>query len=232
MIKTSSWLAIAMASILFAACKGDAPRLSQRGEACNTTSDCAGSLACKPLGGGSGGVCVTGAFNVATTAKACVITCDSTRDCADGKNCDNGKCVQCSEDSECGSHEMCKDSFCVPEQVTTSCVSDSQCPDFERCQNGVCVESGCKNDRECVAATEHVDATCGSDGKCVVPCQTDLECGDPNEYRFVSCVNGQCTNVGCSDDKECELYFDKTSGNSGTSSGQKGRAACRDKGAK
>jgi len=88
------------------------------------------------------------------------------------------------------------------------------------------VESGCQTDRECIAATRNVEATCGKDGKCVVACQTDLECGNPKDYSFYSCISGQCTYVGCASDKECELYM----GSSGT--GSQGRVVCRDKVAK
>lgn len=229
MIKTSSWpfslwMPIAMASMLIAGCKGDAPRLSQRGEACMTTSDCASSLACKPTSNG-GGVCVTSGFSISTTAKECVMTCDTKADCSYGMSCTGGKCVECSDDSECGTSQMCKRGLCVPEQVTKSCVADSECPDYQRCSQGACVDSGCQTDRECVASTGHVDAKCGGDAKCIVPCQTDLECGDPTSYRFNSCVNGQCTYVGCSDDKECEFYL-KSNGSSGSSGGH---PACVDK---
>jgi len=249
----------AFATLLFAslfalgACSkssSDAPRTSRKGEACRTTSDCSDSLSCVPSqGAGGGGICVTGEFKIATTAKECAIvqcaspadccpagatTCDASRytcnagvckvvqctsntQCFGGGTCSNGQCTECTTNANCGNGESCQDGICCP-----PCVSDSECPSFNRCTNGTCTESGCQSDRECIASTRNVEATCGSDGKCVVPCQTDLECGNPQDYRFYSCIAGQCTYVGCSDDKECELYL----GSTGTGSG---RAVCRDK---
>src|SRR5689334_19277947 len=66
-------------------------RHSDKGEACQVTSDCADGLACQPLPGGVTGVCVTASFNIAPTAKECVVSeCTVALDCCPppASNCD------------------------------------------------------------------------------------------------------------------------------------------------
>lgn len=235
-------------------------RVSRKGEACQVTNDCADGLACGPVPGGAGGVCVTAVFQIAPTAKECVISqckeptdccpvppatcnalstsceagvntactqydqlcrCDGNKyeceqnrcrtrcledlDCRNsgaGNKCAGGKCAQCVENADCSPGTDCVNGTCI-----APCQSDGDCPGFNRCSSGKCVEGGCKEDRECVASTRNVEATCGTDGKCIVPCQTDLECGNPQSYSFFSCINRQCTYVGCQSDKDCRLFL-------------------------
>jgi len=143
------------------------------------------------------------------TMGKCVPHCTMDSDCytsGTGSKCNNGTCAQCAQDSDCTSAaagSKCNNGVCMP-----PCTSDSDCPDFMRCNSMQCATSGCKTDRECVAFTKHVDSTCdpGDGGTCIIPCQTDTECGgSPEDYNFVSCINGTCTNVGCESDKDCEL---------------------------
>jgi Cys-rich repeat protein len=250
-------------------CKADPPaaRMSRRGEVCAVSSDCADGLACLPIPGsvGGGGICVTGSFKVAPTAKECVLVeCQNPSDCCDqtlaagcnelkmlcsadagtgsteaclqytsecgcqngtidcragkcishckidsdctlraaGSRCAGGTCVQCTIDSDCGGGQTCKTGKCQ-----APCVSDGECSGFDRCIGGQCIPSGCQADRECIASTRNVDARCGTDGKCIVPCQTDLECGNPTNYNFFSCIDQQCTYVGCESDKDCRLFY-------------------------
>lgn len=253
-VATTFLIALASVYALGACSKGsdNSARLARKGEACRTTSDCSGELSCVPSpGAGGGGICVTGEFHVQATAKECAIvqcaspadccpagstTCDASKytctagtckyvsctsdtQCFEGK-CVAGQCTECTTNANCTAGDTCQSGVCRP-----PCVSDSECPAFNRCTNGTCTESGCKSDRECIASTKNVQATCGSDGKCVVPCQSDLECGNPQNYSFYSCIDNRCTYVGCDDDKECELYLGTGTGN-GTSSS---RAVCRDK---
>ena len=65
-------------------------------------------------------------------------------------------------------------------------------------------------------------------GTCVVPCQSDLECGNPEEYTFYSCIQNQCIYVGCQTDKECQLYL----GGGAQPGGKHQQIVCRDKAAK
>lgn len=243
----------------------DEYRFARKGEACETTNDCAPGLACMPQASGVS-ICVLGAFAVSQSAKECAIVectsaqdccptppstcasdlalclqdagissqsacarynaqcvCDTTRrDCEQSKcvtkcsdnneclssgnrYCSGGKCVQCSTDNDCGSASS---GFkCISGQCEPPCKGDGDCPGFERCVAERCVESGCVTNRECVAFTKNVEATCGTDRKCIVPCQTDLECGNPKGYTFFSCVAGQCLFLGCDTDKDCRLLF-------------------------
>lgn len=256
------------------------PRKSRKGEVCQTTQDCDGSLSCVPKGGTSGlGICVQGEFKVAKTAKECVvIQCTKAKDCcptlpssctqldADCKQgitsactqydrlcvcdedkfrCEKNKCTSvCSDDADCGGVSKCVDGECVqceadddcdrvnPGAICSSgacvqpCKADTECALFSRCSKGRCVEGGCETNRECVAATDNVEALC-QNKKCVVPCQTDLECGNPTDYKFFSCIDKQCVYVGCESDKECQFYV----GNSGTPipGSKPPQIACKDK---
>lgn len=254
-------------------------RAARKGEACETTNDCAPGLACVPNGSGGGSICVLGVFSVSQTAKECAITecttgadccgpppsncpsllsqcladagtssqaaciqyeatckCDTTkRDCENskcvtkcntnteciqtgaGSVCAGGKCVQCGTDSDCssGGNSTYK---CVSGKCQPPCQGDGDCPGFERCMNGQCSQGACQTNRECVAATRNVEATCGTDGKCIVPCTTDLECGNPKNFKFFSCVSGQCLYLGCESDKDCRLMLEGSLGSSSSSS--------------
>lgn len=247
------------------------------------SSDCAEGLACAPIPGGSGGgICVTGQFKIAPTAKECqLVECSSASDCCDdtqsagcadfearcvagdqiacanyqkqcacdtgrvtcqsgkcivgcttdvecvqggsGKRCAGGNCVQCTIDGDCQAGRMCISGSCQ-----TMCTGDGDCSGFDRCNGGKCLPSGCQTDRECVASTRNVDARCGTDGKCTVPCETDLECGNPTSFSFFSCIDKQCTYVGCDTDKDCRLFF--TGPSDASTLPPKQHAVCRDNG--
>ncbi|MBX3230332.1 MAG: hypothetical protein KIT84_03645 [Labilithrix sp.] len=130
--------------------------------------------------------------------------------------CVGGKCGQCTSDTECkaiNDKYACVNSVCEP-----PCQTDGDCPGFERCVAGKCIAGGCQNDRECIYSTRNVEAKCGTDAKCTIPCQTDLECGNPRGYNFFSCIGNQCVHTGCSSDKDCAFFFGLTSTGGGTTS--------------
>jgi hypothetical protein len=178
----------------------------------------------------------------------CVVKCVNDSTCVisgAGGKCLGGVCGQCSSDDDCKKNGG-DDLLCVSGKCQTKCQGDGDCPGFDRCVGGKCTQGGCQNARECIAAYRNVEATCGTDGKCIVPCQSDLECSNPKGYNFYSCLNGQCTYMGCESDKDCRLLLtgvadttttpvDGTSG--GTSSGSSGdvflgskeHVVCRDK---
>ena len=116
---------------------------------------------------------------------------------------------------------------CLSGTCQAPCQTDGDCAGFNRCLAGKCIESGCQTDRECVAATRNVEATCGTDGKCIVPCQTDLECGNPKSYSFFSCIQNQCLYTGCQSDKDCRLLLTGAS-DAGTLPAKQ-HVVCRDK---
>lgn len=284
LVLSISLVAAATAAILTGCSSDPEVRLSRKGEACQYTNDCSTGLSCLPRPGGTGGVCVTGEFKIAKTAKECaLIQCDQPIDCCPAKpsncadldeqckesqtssggtssyyceqyqaqcvcdatsySCDNGACKYkktCKLDTDCPSNACvggtcaeCKTddrcpngSTCVSNKCVAGCSLDSDCPNFYRCDDsGQCVEGSCQTDRECVAATGNVEAKCNTtDKRCVVPCQTDLECGSSQEYSFYSCINNECVYTGCDSDKECQFYFGRgtTGGQSSGSPGSSG----------
>ena len=232
-------------------------RTSRRGEVCQVARDCEDGLFCAPVPGGSGGMCVTGNFKIAKTAKSCVLLeCTGASDCCaqggcdggSGVDCEQGKCVfRCFDDTQCSSNtgatQRCSGGKCVQctsdgdcsggrscvnGQCQSGCTNDGACGGFDRCVDGHCIPSGCQTDRECVAATRNVDARCGTDGKCIVPCETDLECGSPTNFSFFACIDKQCTYVGCDSDKDCRLFFTGPSDASTLPQGE--TAVCQDNG--
>ncbi len=231
-------VALVLALVAQSGCSNDdssSGRMSRRGEVCQVARDCEDGLFCAPVPGGSGGVCVTGSFKIAKTAKSCVLLeCTGASDCCEfgqcdaGSNvdCELGKCVfRCTDDTQCTtsvtgnehcsggkcvqctSDDHCGGGMCSNGQCVQACTNDGACGGFDRCVDGHCIPSGCQTDRECVAATRNVDSRCGTDGKCIVPCETDLECGSPTSFSFFACIDKQCTYVGCESDKDCRLFF-------------------------
>ncbi len=210
-------LGILMASIN-GGCGDDDPtaavpsRLARKGEACQTTNDCAAGLACLPNAASNTGVCVLGVFNVTQTAKECaVIECQQARDCCDTPpsgceslkiSCDAqrdagapepiGACTQYEELCVCHpTRRDCENGRCV-----VKCVDDSTCSvngASGRCLGGTCTQ--CANDDDCGGPGS--DLTCAN-GKCQPPCQNDGDC--PN---FDRCLQGKCIEGGCQTDREC-----------------------------
>jgi hypothetical protein len=152
----------------------------------------------------------------------CITKCTDDSACStSGGKCLGGKCGRCAIDDDCKKGDPTSELTCVNAECKPPCKGDGDCPGFERCLQGKCIEGGCQTNRECISATRNVEATCGTDGKCIVPCQTDLECGNPKGYSFYSCVQGQCLYMGCESDKDCRLYLtgSNTSSSGGSSSG-------------
>ena len=168
--------------------------------------------------------CETGAVDC--ELGSCVFRCSSDKECTSagaGRHCTGGKCVRCAIDTDCADGKQCINGACQP-----GCTNDGDCSGFDRCVEARCVVSGCQVDRECVAATRNVDARCGTDGKCIVPCETDLECGNPTSYTFFSCIEKECTYVGCESDKDCRIFLFGTS--DASTLGPKQHAVCKDRG--
>jgi hypothetical protein len=130
----------------------------------------------------------------------CQAACELDAECPGGF-CQAEKCVSCRNDNDCGAGERCFGYTCIE-----TCANNTNCPAFHTCDlvTGVCKESGCYTDKECVAGSGNVLATCQASA-CVVPCTTDLECDTPTNYGNLKCQDGICTDVGCETDQECKI---------------------------
>jgi len=182
-------------------------RMSRRGEVCQVARDCEDGLFCAPVPSGSGGVCVTGSFKIAQTAKSCVLLeCAGASDCSDldqcgdagsSVDCELGKCVcRCSDDTQCTSsldgNQYCSGGKCV------QCTRDDNCGGSGRtCVNGTC-QDGCTNDGACGGFDRCVNGHCIPSG-----CQTDRECVAATRNVDSRCgTDGKCI-VPCETDLEC-----------------------------
>jgi hypothetical protein len=186
-------------------------RVSRKGEACQTTNDCASGLNCIPASSG-GGVCVVSEFNVSKTAKSCdVIECEIADDCctntvSNPTECDMFK-AQCADAGMNPSNFYCMEyqSLCTCDTTKLTCENghckshcnlDSDCTKigFPRCSGGTCVE--CDSDSQCNAGEGfYCD---NSTGSCQPPCQTDGDCPS-----FNRCTNARCVQGTCQTDREC-----------------------------
>jgi hypothetical protein len=140
----------------------------------------------------------------------CVIptSCGTSDDCFGSKpQCVDGTCVECSISTDCSF-----DKICVAGSCETSCQDDTQCGLFEACQVGECTYVGCRSNRECtlipdvrsLALAPGVDPrllrchTADGVGRCIIPCQTDAQCG-----RTEVCSGGLCQYIGCDSSDQC-----------------------------
>ncbi len=68
--------------------------------------------------------------------------CKSSQDCLAqqgfGKVCVEGRCQECSADTDCQAGFVCRSNACVPKP---QCGSDADCPSGQRCENEKCVAS-------------------------------------------------------------------------------------------
>ncbi len=183
-------------------------RAARKGEACESTRDCAGGLSCLP-NGSRGGVCVVGIFNVATTTKECAITqCQVAADCCDtpSSSCPSLK-ENCDEQDAGAESAACKqyEALCVCNtnkrdceagKCITKCIDDETCTkngQGSKCLGGKCAD--CAVTEDCTK--RNPEYTCIS-GECKPPCQTDGDCPG-----FERCSAGKCIESGCHTTREC-----------------------------
>ena len=115
-------------------------------------------------------------------------------------NTQNGTCVRCNQDIDCGPNQACTNNTC-----STKCTSDDECPIFYACQSSACVDVGCASDRECVLYRDSEFAFCDkskSPPACSVKCDNDSQCG-----KLELCVSGGCVPAGCDTDEECKAIL-------------------------
>lgn len=198
--------AAALLAVAGAACKDEAAParvLSRKGEACNVTSDCAEGLACIPIPNGSIGVCTVAEFDVAETARECVVVqCSSPADCCPTRSSSCSSLDQRCQGGDvdaCSSFEaLCKCKVdkleCEQNRCVTLCSTDTECgiqSAGSRCFNGRCAQCGI--DGDCPFAGQ----SC-INGACKSACETDGDCAG-----FARCVTGRCIDSGCQTDREC-----------------------------
>ncbi|MDD4694985.1 MAG: Ig-like domain-containing protein [Patescibacteria group bacterium] len=177
--------------------------------ACNNDNDCNSSL-CEVCDLNSH-TCKSGcdAPNCETCiGGSCGYSCNA------GDTCDNGNCLECTDDNNCGPCEACVGGSCqstcsgyTPQCNTASnscveCINDTNCPTGEVCQSNSCVPGP-----ECT-----VDNDCGQCEMCV-----SGSCGFICQGSFPYCVNDSC--VACTNNSQCTVGCNKTcSGNTCVSS--------------
>jgi len=211
-------------------------QVAHKGEACQSTNDCAPGLACLPLAEaintsssstvslGSGGICVLGVFSVAQTAKECaIIECQAATDCCANppdsctalkQSCDLSVDAGFPNNSACTTYTQ--ECVCDPAQhdcqngqCVTKCINDSTCTLTGvggKCLGGVC--GSCSSDDDCTKT--NANNLCVS-GKCQPKCQGDGDCAN-----FDRCVGGKCTPGACQTDRECIAYSKNVEATCGT----------------
>lgn len=223
---------VLFAALLAAACA----KTSNRGEVCQSSSECSADLACVAVGGA--GVCRAVNLGISPNAKKCaLVQCSMAADCCALPNsppncnvanfdCTNDRCVAktaCTTDMQCfGQHclngtcvRCVQDSDCGTNQTCSSntcvakCTLDSQCPIFSVCTSGACTVKGCESDRECVLFESSEFAFCDTKvmpPTCSAKCDNDAECNSGNRPAQL-CQNHQCVDTGCTDDEECKALL-------------------------
>ncbi|HET7505005.1 MAG TPA: OmpA family protein [Kofleriaceae bacterium] len=107
--------------------------------------------------------------------------CKVDKDCKNGLVCAASKCVQCTDNSQCGTGKRCVANACV---TAPECERDDQCQDGKVCQAGRC--KACAADSECASGSCQAGA-CAPARKC----SKDEDCADDED-----CLNGVCRKAG------------------------------------
>ena len=143
--------------------------------------------------------------------------CDSETPCQEKFFCSGGVCVQCDDNSDCGSNEVCINHVCTlsgGNNVGDPCADDSNCKSGTRCgPRKVCEEVGgfkrafnlsCRDTRDCANGL-----FCSSIGRCV-ECDDSQDCinlfGDPAalcDQGVCSVPKGKTDGSWCTKDAQC-----------------------------
>ena len=141
------------------------PRVSDLGESCTITSDCAAGLVCVPSSSGVGGTCDLASYGLQATGKTCSGECVTGADCCElplgitltagaVKTCqdivglvlagDAGQCASAASGSDVGVGCFLYETYCAP--CTTSGVwtcTGSQCVYSASCDSSGLTLDGC-----------------------------------------------------------------------------------------
>ena len=205
---------------------------------CDGAGYCVDNNSSCPSGSCSNGTCVACNSNTDCTSPCEVCntnshTCESGCDtsncqtcingscgfgCDAGDTCENGSCLECTEDSNCGSCEECINNTCQNTCVSPNflhcntgsnscvqCLADSNCPTGKICNSSnicvpapecfgtsLCTFGSCKScvSGNCVSfCNTSPNIYCNSSTNHCAPCQGALGCGPCQ-----TCSNGTCQN--------------------------------------
>jgi peptidoglycan-associated lipoprotein len=125
--------------------------------------------------------------------------CDGDKDCKATEKCVNKKCLQCSQDADCGEGRSCVAGACKPKKGW--CSGDGDCENGQVCKEHKCI--ACKADNECGPGGKCINGGCLRKGQC----RNDEDCAEDED-----CVKGVCTKGGAAggDMPKCNLepiYF-------------------------
>lgn len=119
-----------------------------------------------------------------------IFYCQNNSEC--GTNiCVRGKCVPCTDDSQCGQGKICSNGDCFLGSRVRICNTNNDC-DPKICVNGDCVS--CNSDYQCGQGK-----IC-SNGDCLLGSRVRI-CNTNNDCDPKICANGDC--VSCSNDSQC-----------------------------
>jgi hypothetical protein len=143
--------------------------------------------------------------------------CVDRSDCSSGQVCLDGKCE--SRNDSCVFNEECDgDAKCVDGQCNSTCSESSECGPNERCRQGLCEQIGCRRSADCAAGEVCVDAYCAASCQRDADCGTgylcnplgycekdpDVECRSTAECaRDEICSQGSCQ-TACSCNQQCD----------------------------
>lgn len=133
------------------------------------------------------------------------VDCDfpQTPDAPEEWACVDGFCdyLGCASDASCQAGFICSANPILGYSVCTiPCGPDNVCDGFLTCIDGGChFLNICQDDEDCSPPLECVGA------ECVQRCQTTEECAPLSP--FLACISGTCTNVGCSEDAQCQDFY-------------------------
>jgi len=116
--------------------------------------------------------------------------CAGSEDCPLGATCQQGECVACTVDSQCGG-EVCRDGACVPCSAAEACGGDLVCNEPTGFCQDCLVNLDCDAGSACVA------------GHCFAGCEMDDDCGVAAYCVSAACV--ECRgNIDCPGTEWCD----------------------------
>jgi hypothetical protein len=135
--------------------------------------------------------------------------------------CGDGKCVQCLEDTDCRSAEVCTGGIC---KAPVDCDSSSDCTGDQVCSQdlGACVD--CVTSKDCNTGQACMDHSCHDRPTCdfTSDCDRSLVC-EPNQHICVECrTTDDCGYKQVCEEYECVAESTGTGGKGSGGSGGKG----------